>query len=174
MNAIVHIGFCASYTSPSTPAGEYEYIDVVFDGAERLIVEVDLRSQFEIARSTKSYRAVLQCLPSIFVGKEDRLQQIVAATSEAARQSLKKKGLSFPPWRKPEYMCNKWLSPYERVLVSTESVSEVFKEIPVVDFFRDNEKSTAVISWEPPPVKPKVVQNKPKVTGLAFMLREKV
>ncbi|KAG1368698.1 hypothetical protein COCNU_14G011660 [Cocos nucifera] len=99
--------------TPSFPAGEYEYVDVIVAG-ERLLVDVDFRSEFEIARSTKTYRAVLQSLPSIFVGKPDRLQQIVAVVSEAARQSMKKKGLSFPPWRKPEYIKAKWLSPYQR------------------------------------------------------------
>ncbi|XP_010917637.1 uncharacterized protein [Elaeis guineensis] len=100
--------------SPSFPAGEYEYVDVIVAGGERLLVDVDFRSEFEIARSTKIYRAVLQSLPSVFVGKEDRLQQIVAVACEAARQSLKKKGLHFPPWRKLEYMRAKWLSPFER------------------------------------------------------------
>lgn len=80
----------------------------------RLIVEVDFRSQFELARSTKAYRAALQALPPLFVGTPDRLGQIVAVVAEAARQSLKKKGLHFPPWRKPEYMRAKWLSPHVR------------------------------------------------------------
>ncbi|KAJ0961814.1 hypothetical protein J5N97_029642 [Dioscorea zingiberensis] len=31
-------------------------------------------------------------------------------TPPAARLSLKKKGLHFPPWRKPEYMAAKWLA----------------------------------------------------------------
>ncbi|XP_058085049.1 uncharacterized protein LOC131232669 [Magnolia sinica] len=100
--------------SPSFPAGEYEYIDVIVEG-ERLLVDIDFRSEFEIARSTKNYRAILQSLPSIFIGKPDRLNQIVAVVSEAAKQSLKKKGLHFPPWRKPEYMRAKWLAPYQRM-----------------------------------------------------------
>uniref|UniRef100_A0A1D1XTS5 1,6-anhydro-N-acetylmuramyl-L-alanine amidase AmpD n=2 Tax=Anthurium amnicola TaxID=1678845 RepID=A0A1D1XTS5_9ARAE len=101
--------------SPYFPAGEYEYVDVIAEGGERLIVDIDFRSEFEIARSTKSYRAVLQVLPVIFVGREERLEQIIAVASEAARQSLKKKGLHVPPWRKPEYMRAKWLSPHQRV-----------------------------------------------------------
>ncbi|RWV95808.1 hypothetical protein GW17_00041532 [Ensete ventricosum] len=96
-----------------TTAGEHEYIDVIIVG-ERLLVDVDFRSEFQIARSTKSYAAVLQSLPSVFVGKEDRVSQIVAVVSEAARLSLKKKGLYFPPWRKPEYIRSKWLAPFER------------------------------------------------------------
>jgi uncharacterized protein (TIGR01615 family) len=102
-------------TAESVCAGEHEYIDAVVGKEEvRLIVEVDFRSQFELARSTKAYRAALQALPPLFVGTPDRLGQIVAVVAEAARQSLKKKGLHFPPWRKPEYMRAKWLSPHVR------------------------------------------------------------
>ncbi|XP_077248029.1 uncharacterized protein LOC143887745 [Tasmannia lanceolata] len=100
--------------SPSFPSGEYEYVDVIIEG-ERLIIDIDFRSEFEIARSTKNYRSILQTIPSIFVGKPDRLQQIVTVVSEAAKQSLNKKGLHFPPWRKPEYMRAKWISPYKRI-----------------------------------------------------------
>nr|GEW53558.1 hypothetical protein [Tanacetum cinerariifolium] len=38
---------------------------------KRLIIHIDFGSKFEIARSTKSYKAVLQTLPQIFVGKPD-------------------------------------------------------------------------------------------------------
>lgn len=77
---------------------------------ERLIIDIDFRSEFEIARSTGTFKAILQFLPYIFVGKSDRLCQIVAVVSEAAKQSLKKKGMHVPPWRKAEYMLAKWLS----------------------------------------------------------------
>ncbi|EAZ02990.1 hypothetical protein OsI_25131 [Oryza sativa Indica Group] len=97
--------------TPSYPAGEHEYIDAVVAAETRLVVEVDFRSEFEVARSTKAYRAALQALPPLFVGTPDRLGQIVAVVAEAARQSLRKKGLHVPPWRKPEYMRAKWLSP---------------------------------------------------------------
>ncbi|CAH9148477.1 unnamed protein product [Cuscuta epithymum] len=99
--------------SSSIPAGEYECVDVILEGA-RVFIDVDFRSEFEIARSTGSYNAVLQLLPLIFVGKGDRLRQIVSIMSEAARQSLKKKGMHIPPWRKAEYMKAKWLSTYTR------------------------------------------------------------
>lgn len=94
-------------------AGEYEYVDVLFEG-DRLIIDIDFRSEFEIARSTKAYKLILQVLPIIFVGKADRLQRIVCIVSEAAKQSLKKKGMPCPPWRKAEYVMAKWLSPCTR------------------------------------------------------------
>lgn len=81
---------------------------------ERLLIDIDFRSEFEIARSTGTYKAILQTLPCVFVGKSDRLRQIVSIVSEAARQSLKKKGMHFPPWRKAEYALAKWLSPPTR------------------------------------------------------------
>ncbi|KAF8388148.1 hypothetical protein HHK36_026814 [Tetracentron sinense] len=113
--------------SPSYPAGEYEYVDVIVDG-ERLLIDVDFRSEFEIARSTGNYKSVLQSLPHIFVGKPDRLQQIISIVSEAAKQSLKKKGMHIPPWRKAEYMRAKWLSPYTRTTSPSIKPDENAKE----------------------------------------------
>ncbi|XVF71901.1 hypothetical protein PTKIN_Ptkin12aG0077400 [Pterospermum kingtungense] len=99
--------------SSSCPAGEYEYIDVIIEG-ERLLIDIDFRSEFEIARSTKTYKTILQILPFIFVGRADRLQKIIAIVSEAVKQSLKKKEMHIPPWRKAEYVKAKWLSPHKR------------------------------------------------------------
>ncbi|KAK8981110.1 hypothetical protein V6N11_059795 [Hibiscus sabdariffa] len=112
--------------SPSYPAGEYEYIDVIMDG-ERLLIDIDFRSEFEIARSTKTYKSILQMLPFIFVGKADRLQRIIAIVSEAGKQSLKKKGMHVPPWRKAEYVSAKWLSPCNR---ATPSPSPSLAPVP--------------------------------------------
>ncbi|RZC92713.1 hypothetical protein C5167_011792 [Papaver somniferum] len=130
------------------PAGEYEYIDVIIDG-ERFILDVDFRSEFEIARSTKHYRSVLQALPLIFVGKSDRLQQIVGIVSEAAKQSLKKKGMHLPPWRKVDYMKSKWISSYARItpppMTTTSPPSppqEVISEVAIDD---NQKKDSCVI-----------------------------
>ncbi|CAI9775927.1 unnamed protein product [Fraxinus pennsylvanica] len=113
--------------SSSIPAGEYEYIDVIEEG-ERLIIDIDLRSEFEIARSTSNYKVILQSLPNIFVGKPDRLLQIVSIVSDAALQSLKKKDMYIAPWRRTEYMKSKWFSPYTRIRQSIPSNDAV--EVP--------------------------------------------
>ncbi|KAJ9188065.1 hypothetical protein P3X46_003460 [Hevea brasiliensis] len=125
-DGLLAIGYDASICksrwekSPTHPAGEYEYIDVIVSG-ERLLIDIDFRSEFEIARSTKAYKSLLQSLPHIFVGKADRLQKIVSVVSNAARQSLKKKGMHIPPWRKAEYVKAKWLSPYTRAIPTVSS-----------------------------------------------------
>uniref|UniRef100_A0A1J3CU00 DUF506 family protein n=1 Tax=Noccaea caerulescens TaxID=107243 RepID=A0A1J3CU00_NOCCA len=124
-NGLVSLGYDAALCrsrwekSPSCPAGEYEYVDVVIEG-ERFLIDVDFKSKFEIARATKTYKSILQTLPYIFVGKEDRLQRIIILTSKAAKQSLKKKGLHVPPWRRAEYVKSKWMSPYVRVYQNSD------------------------------------------------------
>ncbi|RDX58471.1 hypothetical protein CR513_62212 [Mucuna pruriens] len=189
--------------SPSYPAGEYEYIDVVVEG-ERLIIDIDFRSEFEIARSTGTYKAILQSLPFVFVGKPDRLCQIVATVSEAAKQSLKKKGMHVPPWRKAEYMLAKWLSSSctranppssSTVNDSTKTLSDgdsaaaesecgelelIFGEkssTPKQESFASGEKSMPPVvtpMWQPPALKVKSVDRGAKVvTGLASLLKDK-
>ncbi|KAL5982635.1 hypothetical protein ACLOJK_016710 [Asimina triloba] len=92
--------------------GDYEYIDIVMMDANghpiRLIVDTDFKSQFELARPTLSYTQIFNTLPSIFVGNEEKLINIVALLSSAAKQSLKESGLHIPPWRQASYMQSKW------------------------------------------------------------------
>ncbi|XP_002967161.2 uncharacterized protein LOC9636096 [Selaginella moellendorffii] len=100
------------------PGGDYEYIDVLIERSdgklERLIVDIDFRGQFEIARPTDRYTAIVHELPAIFVGGAERLQQIVNLMCNGVKESLKKRGMPLPPWRKLEYMRAKWLSAYKR------------------------------------------------------------
>ncbi|KAB1208902.1 hypothetical protein CJ030_MR6G006425 [Morella rubra] len=167
--------------SPSYPAGEYEYIDAIMEG-ERFLIDIDFRSEFEIARPTKGYKAVVQSLPYIFVGKPDRLQRIITIVSEAAKQSLQKKGMHVPPWRKPEYVKAKWLSPHPRSkptsMTPPESPSKTISggefrvsrgegksadetELGEAVFAlsessgEEDAKATVAKEWKPPEIKPK-------------------
>lgn len=97
---------------------------------ERLIVDIDFRSEFAIARPTKAYKLILQTLPNIFIGKSDRLERIIGIVADAAKQSLKKKGMPVPPWRKPGYVKSKWLSSSTRIPSSLSSPETQIKKIP--------------------------------------------
>ncbi|MCO5591030.1 hypothetical protein L7F22_045006 [Adiantum nelumboides] len=120
------------------PGGEYEYIDVFFKGerktTERLIVDVDFQSQFEIARPTHSYAAALKCLPIIFSGSEKKLRQVLQVMAEAAKMSLKQNSMPFPPWRTLEYMLAKWLSPSGRTTDDIQAGTKLLQ--PVYAFTR--------------------------------------
>ncbi|RWR95422.1 Cruciferin BnC2 [Cinnamomum micranthum f. kanehirae] len=99
------------------PGGDHEYIDVEVSGDERLIVDIDFRSHFEIARAVESYDVVLNSLPVVYVGSLAKLQQLLPVMVEAARSSLKQNSMPFPPWRSLAYLQAKWQSPYQRKLV---------------------------------------------------------
>lgn len=202
-DSLIALGYNASVCkskwekSSSIPAGDYEYIDAIIQG-ERILIDVDFRSEFEIARSTSSYKAILQLLPHIFVGKSDRLLQIVSIASEAARQSLKKKGMHIAPWRKSEYMKSKWLSPHIRITAEVqpepgskfapkhenqEVLECEFGELDLIfgESTEDTKSSTAndpptAMTWQLPAVRVKSSErgNKAVVTGLAFLLKEKL
>ena len=162
--------------TPFYPAGEYEYIDVII-GNERVVVDVDFRSEFEIARPTKAYKAILQTVPYIFVGKCERLQSMVAIVSEAAKQSLKKKGMPVPPWRKVEYVRAKWLSPHTRVFPpsSSQGIKNNAEENQVLaggaGEFKvsrcESDESNIVIQSKPPEIKAKS-----SLSALAAVLNE--
>jgi uncharacterized protein (TIGR01615 family) len=157
------------------PGGDYEYIDVVFSVAsstssssskiERVLIDIDFRTQFEIARPTKEYNAIVKALPIAFVGGEDRLQQIVNLMSDAVKSSLKKRGMPLPPWRKPEYMHAKWLSSYKR---STNQSSRTGKDL------RTSSSDISRIAirdrgWDSKYTKMQIEYQKPEVRQLSMM-----
>lgn len=189
-----------NFVSKFIYTGQYEYIDVIM-GGERYLIDIDFRSEFEIARSTKSYKAILQSLPCIFVGKTDRLQKIIGIVSEAAKQSLKKKGMHIPPWRKEEYVKAKWLSPHPRCMTSSKATPEPMVSIRTSNgelgrnggegesadeielgesVFamgesggEEDEKATVAEEWKPPEVKPKgSLIGVRIVTGLASVIEQ--
>lgn len=104
--------------SEKVPGGEHEYIDVVNGGAvgsERVIIDIDFRSHFEIARAVQSYDAILRSLPVIYVGSWPKLKQLLQVMVEAAKGSLKQNSMPLPPWRSLAYLQAKWQSKYERI-----------------------------------------------------------
>jgi uncharacterized protein (TIGR01615 family) len=99
-------------------SGDHEYIDVVncinAGSSERVIIDVDFRSHFEIARAVDTYDRILKSLPAIYVGSLTRLKRYLQVMAEAARSSLKQNSMPLPPWRSLAYLQAKWYSPYKR------------------------------------------------------------
>lgn len=110
----LHASLCHTswVTTPGCPCGNYEYIEVLEEdvkgNSNRLIVDVDFKSQFEVARPTKRYTELSSKLPPIFVGREDKLKTIISLLCSAAEESLKERGLHIPPWRRPSYVHSKY------------------------------------------------------------------
>ena len=116
------ISFCTLPSSTASDdvflflaAGNYAYIDVAINTHDRLLVDIDFRGQFQIARPTNQYAAALGLIPPVYVGRVDRLHQLVDLMTDATKRSLQKRSMHLPPWRRAEYMRAKWLSTHERV-----------------------------------------------------------
>lgn len=119
--------------SDGLTAGSYEYIDVIegpsssssssssssTSSGERYVVDLDFAAEFEIARATEEYDAVVKELPDIFVGKADQIKQAVKVIANAVVTSMKAKKMHVPPWRKARYMRAKWLGPSNRTTIAT-------------------------------------------------------
>ncbi|XP_038890316.1 uncharacterized protein LOC120079931 [Benincasa hispida] len=101
------------------PGGDHEYIDVIkytSGSSERLIIDIDFRSHFEIARAVEFYDRILNSLPVIYVGSLSRLKYFLQIMVEAAKSSLKLNSMPLPPWRSLAYLQAKWQSPCQRML----------------------------------------------------------
>lgn len=85
----------------------------------RVIIELELRGQFEMKKAGEEYNSLVRELPEVYVGRFDRLQNVIKILSNAAKSSMKEKKMHLGPWRKQRYMQAKWLRVTERSTVTT-------------------------------------------------------
>ncbi|MCE3050010.1 hypothetical protein HAX54_046285 [Datura stramonium] len=114
-------------SSPHIPSGEHTFIDVVDNwspkkGEVRVIIELNFRGEFEIAKASEEYNRLVKCLPEVFVGKIERLLSLIKILCNAAKKCMKEKKMHMAPWRKQKYMQAKWLKTSERVTAAKISL----------------------------------------------------
>ncbi|XVF25794.1 hypothetical protein REPUB_Repub13aG0244200 [Reevesia pubescens] len=112
-------------SSLDIPSGEHSFLDVIENsrkGEVRVIIELNFRAEFEIARASEDYNRLVQRLPEVFVGKVERLSNVIKILCLAAKKCMKEKKMHMGPWRKHRYMQAKWLKSCERN-TSTQSLS---------------------------------------------------
>ena len=97
-------------------------IDSTKKGEVRVIVELNFRGEFEMARGSEDYNRLVRRLPEVFVGKVERLSNLIKILCMGAKRCMKEKKMHMGPWRKHRYMQAKWLGPCERN-TSTTSLS---------------------------------------------------
>ncbi|KAM0054303.1 hypothetical protein Hdeb2414_s0006g00193421 [Helianthus debilis subsp. tardiflorus] len=111
-------------SSSDIPSGEHTFLDVIDSsnrkkGAVRVIVELELRGQFEMKKGSDEYNSLVCKLPEVFIGKSDRLQTVIKILSVCAKRCMREKKMHLGPWRKQEYMQAKWLRVTERTTATT-------------------------------------------------------
>ncbi|OIV91741.1 hypothetical protein TanjilG_26594 [Lupinus angustifolius] len=106
-------------TSPTIPAGEHSFLDVIDNtnskkGVMRVIIELNFRAEFEMARGNEDYNLLVRRLPEVFVGNLERLSNLIKIMCMAAKRCMKERKMHMGPWRKHRYMQAKWLGPCDR------------------------------------------------------------
>lgn len=100
-------------------AGEHTFLDVIERSNSkkevRVIIEVNFRGQFEMARAHEEYNKLMKKVPEIFVGKMERLMGVLKIVCGAAKKCMKEKKMHMAPWRKQRYMQAKWLRTCDRI-----------------------------------------------------------
>jgi len=92
-----------------------------------VIIELNFRAQFEMGKASEDYNRLVKKLPEVYVGKAERLSNIIKIMCMAAKRCLKENKMHMGPWRKHKYMQAKWLGPFKRNS-STDSISLGFFE----------------------------------------------
>ncbi|KAJ6830961.1 uncharacterized protein M6B38_351720 [Iris pallida] len=96
--------------------GEHRYVDAVEaqnggkSPSSRVVIELNLRAEFEMARGNGEYNSLVSRLPEMFVGKPERLRRVIKIMCSAAKRCMKENKMHIAPWRKHKYMLAKWFS----------------------------------------------------------------
>ncbi|KAJ4975305.1 hypothetical protein NE237_000411 [Protea cynaroides] len=120
-NAGFNCAICKSKwrSSPEIPSGEHTYIDVVEKsskkGEVRVLIELNFRAEFEMARASEEYNRLINRLPEVLVGKSERFRSLVKILCSAAKKCMKDNKMHMGPWRKHKYMQAKWFGTCERI-----------------------------------------------------------
>ncbi|XP_048327070.2 uncharacterized protein LOC125421720 [Ziziphus jujuba] len=124
-NRLLNLGYnsaiCRSkwQSSSSLPSGQHSYLEVVEKSSSnkkevRVVIELNFRAEFEMARASDEYNRLISRLPEVFVGKAERLRTLIKILCAAAKTCMKEKKMHLGPWRKHKYMQAKWLGSCER------------------------------------------------------------
>ncbi|RDX63092.1 hypothetical protein CR513_58516, partial [Mucuna pruriens] len=117
---LVNLGYNCAITkskwrsSSEIPSGEHTYLEVTDNlsnskrGAVKVVIELNFRAEFEMARANEEYNKLIMRLPEVFVGKAERLRALVKIMCSAAKKCMKENNMHIGPWRKHKYMQAKW------------------------------------------------------------------
>ena len=92
----------------------------------RVIIELNFRSEFEVARASEEYKQLTKKLPEVFVGKVERLHNLIKILCSAAKKCMRENKMHMGPWRKHRYMQAKWLT------TAHERAAEAASPLPAV------------------------------------------
>ncbi|KAJ0448273.1 hypothetical protein HanRHA438_Chr17g0823051 [Helianthus annuus] len=112
------------------PSGEHSYIEVLDTsnskkGVVSVIIELNFRAEFEMAKGSQDYNRLITWLPEIYVGKAERLQSLIKILCLASKKCMKDQKMHIAPWRKLKYMQAKWHGIREAKMVLSPDILSV-------------------------------------------------
>ncbi|GMI83849.1 hypothetical protein like AT4G32480 [Hibiscus trionum] len=84
-------------SSPEIPSGEHTYLEVVDKssnpkkGEVRVVIELNFRAEFEMARANEDYNKLIARLPELLVGKTERVNALIKILCDLERRPQKPK-----------------------------------------------------------------------------------
>lgn len=87
------------------------------NGEVKVIIELNFKSEFKMARGCEEYNRLIDQLPDVYVGKTERLKNLIKILCTASKKCMKENKMHMAPWRKHKYMQAKWLGKPEKQLV---------------------------------------------------------
>lgn len=87
---------------------KHEFIRVKIDEESTFIVDVGFQAFLEVARPSLYYRKLVESLPKVFIGSEDRMRCLIAFMSDQLKKNFESSGMPCPPWREKECLLNTW------------------------------------------------------------------
>ncbi|OVA14915.1 Protein of unknown function DUF506 [Macleaya cordata] len=109
-------------SSQHIPSGEHMYVDVLDKTSSkkgevmRVVIELNFRAEFEMARANDEYNRLNNRLPEVFIGKAERLRTLIKIMCSAAKKCMKENKMHMGPWRKQKYMEAKWFGTCQRTM----------------------------------------------------------
>jgi len=108
--------------------GEHVYLEVVEKtspekGEIRVVIELNFRAEFEMARASQEYNKLIQWLPEVYVGKPERLRNVIKILCGAAKKCMKEKKMHLGPWRKHKYVQAKWFGQCTESIVTANTAT---------------------------------------------------
>lgn len=79
------------------------------EGEMKVIIEINFRGEFEMARANEAYNRLVEQLPEVYVGKIERFRNLIKILCSASKKCMKEKKMHMAPWRKHKYMQAKYL-----------------------------------------------------------------
>ncbi|CAL5406514.1 unnamed protein product [Camellia sinensis] len=112
---------CLTSSTSRDNQWEHTYLEVLDNSNSkkkelRVVIELNFRAEFEMAKANEEYNRLIFRLPEVFVGKPERLQALIKILCSAAKKCMKDKKMHMGPWRKHKYMQAKWFGECERTV----------------------------------------------------------